>query len=673
MAAYGLKYQTEFYNIFGTSVILEIYKRDYSGDSESIIVTSVTMEWGVKESFNTPIAGTVVNVELFNENEFDYYKELVSSYDRTYKCLLKYNGEVIFEGYNVTELNEVELLPYNKIRVKFTDYLARLQHYYPQLLSGNIGSRVCLLDLLDECLEIAKESVGLTNQLYVNSSLLEDSIPSYEVYGPTFIRYSYFEKAIFYKNEVEYDNAYEALNKALLPFSAFLYSYGQKWVIERYEDIGRSGLWVEYVLSYSDIYETYTDSLKQTLNKQNGDFEYVGCTQSLEFVPALQKLKVNLNFATFKSVVFNDFANYELGAHSLPSQYATVDLRKWYVWYQSSSVSNGYNLGGISSYIKWSNSSANYKDEGIYYKFVITTESGESELYNSALNIRLKYTPNPRGGFQGYKTICVRAVHLIIASGPLAGKFITIQEDGTITTSSTRVTLTGPLSFTEGENVPINQDSPEIYLEYDETINLHDLYPSIGYNENVEFILWITPFWYSIYHPVLAKYSYGYFQTNYVGDIEVNLNTTTPDNVLEATIDEDFVNEEKVSLDAFDCLNMNFASGISVSETDLTSRTSFWESENYLNSSFPYLQHNFVWNKFQRRIQSKHKLSADIMTDKYIKPFALISDNNIVREESSGSKMEFIVTSYKWDLYKGVYSIEAEEYNIDPGLTFESL
>ena len=77
---------------------------------------------------------------------------------------------------------------------------------------------------------------------YVNSTLFEDDMDSNDT--DTFLPQVYVQNANFYSNNYDYDNVYDEMNKTLQPFSAFLYSYNDMWVLERQEDITRDGDWV---------------------------------------------------------------------------------------------------------------------------------------------------------------------------------------------------------------------------------------------------------------------------------------------------------------------------------------------------------------------------------------------------------------------------------------------
>ncbi|NMB66003.1 MAG: hypothetical protein GYA16_14155, partial [Spirochaetes bacterium] len=231
--AYGLQYQSDFYNYFGTLVSVKIYQKDYSDSvKDDIRVQSVTITANYQND-NTPIIGSGAKIVMVADSlDLSYLRDLLLSYERQFLCVIEYNGVVVFRGYSICDLNERQLLPYALITVEFTDYLRRLDGKYPDVLKA-ISSNTSVFDLVQEMLSLT----NLDFPLYINSTLFEDSMTKGAT--DTFLPQVFVQNANFYSNSYDYDNIYDAINKTLQPFGAFLYSFEDKWVIERQEDITR--------------------------------------------------------------------------------------------------------------------------------------------------------------------------------------------------------------------------------------------------------------------------------------------------------------------------------------------------------------------------------------------------------------------------------------------------
>jgi len=653
--AYTLKYQSNFYNRFGALVSVKIYKKDYSGSAISIRVSNVELQWGI-EDFYTPIAGAGVSITIVNTfNEYDAFSDLLKSYPKDFKCVIEYNGNVVFEGFNVTELNEVNLLQYNSLIVKFTDQLKMLQY---DKLTGmlSIGGQIGLFDLIEEALY----NTGLTERdLYVNSTLFEANMADEASSGNPycFLTHSYIEKSIFYDNLTEYKDTLSILNEVFKPFSAFIYSYGDKWILERYEDIDSNSDWVWFDLNESSSSSClYINTLKQTLYKQNDDFNYIESSQKLSYKPAIQKLKLNLQERKLNSLVFNEFSSNP--PHTSDIWPTSLTPRTWTVHSGSSSESAGTELNGITTYFKWTPSGSCYV--GAFYNFMITLNDINGEKADNVLEINFKFTvSNPpidyRKGF--YNVDVVGLPVFLYANKPgIGGRYILLNDDGTITTSSSPCWLTGAVV---GEEYEIDRADPPRVLSFEKTLLLQN---HLGTGD-IEMILGIHgPYWQTT-SPVNA----GYYNVAYIGDFSVTFDSDNYDNVVEATIDENFLNTEEIDLNLYDLPNWNFASGIlrqwgsSFSEM---AKSNTWGSDNFYTLGYTDLVDNFIYNTFRRNAESRLQLNARIDYDGYLKPFAILMDDNIKKEgESSiGDNVKMIVTEYIWDMVNGFYEVKAEEY-----------
>lgn len=262
---YDLKYQSDFYNIFKKLVSVKIYKKDY-GTHALISVRTAQVILEVNYQANTPVIGTGVKVVLVNTGTFTSLDDLLTSTEKQFKCVIEYNGAVVFQGFSICDLNEQQFLPNARIVLQFTDYLKRLEGDFLTALA-TISANSSVYDIIAEAIVKTGLQNGTTVfPLSVNSTLFETRMLDTGL--NTFINQTFVDNNMFYQDATTYDDTYVALNKVLKSFGAFLYSLGDRLVLERIDDITRTGDWVHYATASG----TVLTSLKKEVNKQNGDF-----------------------------------------------------------------------------------------------------------------------------------------------------------------------------------------------------------------------------------------------------------------------------------------------------------------------------------------------------------------------------------------------------------------
>jgi hypothetical protein len=158
--------------------------------------------------------------------------------------------------------------------------------------------------------------------------------------------------------------------------------------------------------------------------------------------------------------------------------------------------------------------------------------------------------------------------------------------------------------------------------------------------------------------------------TNYLGDIAVTVNEKESlENKIEYHLNENFIKTEEVELFLFDLNNINYSNGLL--GADKETLTNLWTSENSVMERPLY--EIFAMCKFRKYGRTIHRLKGTILTDIVLKPFCIITDNNLQR---GGQNMKFLLNHFTWDLNRGTYDIEAEEYSEEDvtvdGVTYDS-
>jgi hypothetical protein len=424
---YGLKYQSDFTNSppFQKLVSVKIKKLDYTGAVINVRTAGVVIEDNYQDE-NTPVVGTGAKVNIINEGAFDYLEDLLTSTEKQFLCEISYNGSIVFQGYSICDLNEQQFLPWANITLQFTDYLRRTDSDLLECLK-QAGDNSNLITIVHGAIQ----KIGLDCPLYVNSTLFETTM--FAGVNDTFLEQTYLENNMFYTEANKYDNTYDALNKALKSFNAHLYFYGDKWVLERIDDITRTGDWVVFSnILDSSGYETgaTTASLKKEYNKQSGDFHYHEGSQIVAYDSGLKTLVLQLKDKQLDTFVFNNYTVLMLStAEQFPTA-GTLALKTWYKFISNTIYRTGYAFRGIGSYVEWTIvAGINAEFSGLYYAFKMTFNVPENYVANPnevaevPTVLSISYKQSARFDLTPITTVATR-FNLMINEGAYAGWYL---------------------------------------------------------------------------------------------------------------------------------------------------------------------------------------------------------------------------------------------------------
>ena len=659
--AYGLRYISNFYNLHGKLVSVKLSQKDYGSGEEGILVTE-DEQWLITEEGDpieivvesssytnirtqsveitvnyqndlTPVVGTGAKIVIVNTGDFGDFNDLLTAYEREFKCVIEWDGEVVFEGFVVCDLNEQTALDWSIITIHATNYLHRLEDAYPTEVE-NINETSSLIDIIQDALGLT----DLDYELYVNSTLWESQMIEFG----TWLAQTYVDNSVFFKNPIEYDDAYTMLNKILLPFNAFLYSFGQRWVIERYENLTRVGDWALYEVGSSGW--TETGSLREMYNKQDGDFEYVNPSQILSYGSGLNTLIINKRDRLLETLVFNNFSTSMSETSQTYPMAATLTKNTWYVHEDASDLEVGNNFRDIDTYFKWKMDDLTTPElKGIYYRFSLQFNSGFPTYNPNDLTVTFKMSAQMTLSAQ--QAIKVR-YFIRVDGGDATNKFL-YDNDGVLALDNSAQIFEAEFDPTTGEPT----------FKVDHIWKLSDIQSDLGNPATQDFIIGFLPIYFESNgnDPGVGEY----IQENYIGDIKIKIDAEAIDNQTTATINKGFLKTETVELDLFDLDNLNYPNGLWYN--GLT-KTANWDAEG--DSAYEDLATIFIKNRFKKLAKPIKTLKGSIICDKYLKPFSILTDDNLVEDtgETSGSIIEFILNKYTWDLVYGKYTIEAEEF-----------
>jgi hypothetical protein len=670
---------------FQRLVSVKINKKDYAGAVTQIRTTGVVIEANYQDE-NTPVVGTGAKVNILNEGAFDALEDLLTSTEKQFYCTIEYGGAVVFQGYSICDLNEQQFLPWANITLQFTDYLRRLDSDLLECLR-QAGENSSLISLINGAIQ----RIGINDPLYVNSSLFETTMSA--GVNDTFLEQTYLENNMFYTEANKYDNTYDALNKALKSFNAHLYFYGNKWILERIDDITRTGDWVNFPdIMDSAGYNVGSSvvSLKQEYNKQAGDWNYLDTSQIVEYDSGLKTLVLQLKDKQLDTFVFNNYTVNMLSTAELFPSAGTLALKTWYKYVDNTIFRTGYAFRGIGSYVEWK--VVPFQEHaGLYYCFKFTFNVPENYVINpievaevpTVLNI--EYKQSERYDLSNVKEVITRFC-LMINEGRWAGWYLSKQPDpgGLLVLKLTQT----PDVFRYTFDVSVNGNR-DIVQTISESLNLTDKIsitnPFAG--DVGEPTLQLPSIWDQLDRPASISFIISFYPNvvytkdspfavigmtdNIIGDIQISLAQQRIPNKLTYYINADFIKTETIDIDFFDLSNDNFSNGIETEPDDSAGALPV-KTVNWVTYQHPIpvpLMDQYARVKIGNYCHTLHKLKGTILFDGHLKPFSVLTDDNLV---INGTKLKLIVHGYSWDLNRGTYDIEAVEFTEETPFLEES-
>jgi hypothetical protein len=447
------------------------------------------------------------------------------------------------------------------------------------------------------------------------------------------------------------------------PFLGFLFSYGDKWVYERLEDITRTGDWVKLGVGSSAFGASAVTSLKTELNKQDGDFNYVDTSQKIFYNSGLKTLIMNLKDKALDTFIFNDYDPTKMisTSDSIPDPGA-IDVRKWYYYEELTGLKKGYDFRGIGSYIKWFSPYALSAGEnlGLYSAFVLQNNASVDE----PLELNINFTMSCLDNVSAFRYVRLRFA-LMVDGGIMDGKFLCDFElsDGNIIPNFSNsafyafeqdfeIDVLAPQRWTVSKSINLTSQ----FLNSDTGTIYNSIWHQLGNPTTQKFVIMFFPVRYSFTIPLLGFYA----KTNYLGDISITVSQGEIPNRYTYYINQDFIKTEEIDLDFFDFDNVNFCNGFMYSDgsSENLIKTTKWISEN--NATAISLTDIYAQVVFRNNYRTMHNLGSKIMYDGYLKPFSILTDDNLL--DSLGNDRRFLLLGYTWDLNNGTYDIDTEEY-----------
>jgi len=336
-----------------------------------------------------------------------------------------------------------------------------------------------------------------------------------------------------------------------------------------------------------------------------------------------------------------------------------LELRTWYRHEDIIPMIVGYASQGMQTYFEWTYAyvlpAVDKMVSGLYYRFPMQFSSSE----NTPIVLNVNYLMATDVNF-----INVKAIYAVFAirvdGGAYDGSWLT--ETSTPEYGAAPAFFAGPTQYYLQQDFAIDINSEETLTinksfnfsyQYWNGVAFYTLWEQLGRPANQEFTI--------MFYPLQVVYndaSFAIMSHNYIGDIAITITQADVLNKLTYHINEDFLNTKTVDIDFFDLDNVNFSNGFIWKDGDDDTKTTAWVSEDS-PVAIP-LMDIYAKNVFRNYSKTIHTLTAIIRHDGYMKPFSILTDDNLL--DDSAEEIKLILQKYTWDLFNGTYEIEAQEY-----------
>jgi hypothetical protein len=655
--AFGNKYKCEWAsnNLKG---YIYLDQKDYIGDVTILKLSSrdAFRISHVFEGYEEYIIGSRCEFEIINDqaNYFDLLP-LMYATEGEYKVrveIITVGSEAsLFEGYINCDVVSQKYLKRQSIQIVASSYLSKLKHLIPTKIEDL--QKISFIDIIDEILR----QTGSNFNIRVNSSLYaKNDILSA---GQTLFNKNGFYTEIFWEDNIDRKNSLEILESILTTFNCYLYYFDGKWYIERYEDIWTPSVdYVEYVsgVSYGVSDAGSVVNVSKTTNDLH-DIIFTSKSQTIRVIPGCKLIRVltNTDDGLLLNLTINDFSD----ASAISGVVPYPDYRTWeywddgdiyLVWLPLTSPHNNISncilrqfwKGGIDyilgnfiyspHLIEW--------HRGIYTKFEMTINE------NSKINIKFKFGIDNgsilqayTGNLSDYEFVFKYYLRLTPENN-----FITYNEDNKLweINESTEANSLQEISV-DGDSF----DKDNMTYEVNINININDL--GSGYYGDQSLVLCIATEEIvrkdTLYQDLPAQYCW-------YGDVIITSNATIDNDVIDGSINTDFLDKKEIELDLFDIANKNYKSGV-LRGTDYGEETERWTTDGIKYCSL------IAWifiNKFRLYNSSKQKITSSVFSTSVLRLFSQYVD-------SEQSNKKFLLMGLVHYPAMDKYEIQLYEYD----------
>ena len=547
---------------------LYIDKLDYVGAASALILKRDGFT--VSTNWQFPILGMTAEFSIMNlETDFFTLLPLLSGKEAEYRVRIETTlptSVSLFEGFLNCDTVTQKYLHRQSINFVASSYISKLENIHP--VSIDTLQNITFIKIINEILR----STGCDFNIRVNSVLRAegDTLSA----GHTLFDKNGFFTELFWTDNVERNTSLQILQSILTSFNCYLYWHNKHWYIERYQDIWDTS--VDYV-EYSDAQCTTglgdVVTVAQTVLEVH-DLVFTDTSQTLAIVPGLKTIKINLNDQRYTNLTINDFKNIitvaEAGGFPAIRTWEISDARWNKAGESFLTLSNSIQRLPGSSWVPLP------IDEGLATSFRITILSEDTSV-----EIKFGYVvedtyPEDTWKIADYKFrfyYYVRSIansKFIISDGEEGSKIFRMQE-ATNTYSY--------LQYVEvqGADFDINKKSVDVSLTI--PMGLIDTYELDLFTGKLtgdqSFTLCIGAVTMIFLDDTNAVPIETQVQWARFGDVSITETGEIQSNVVEGTVNENYLNKEELSLDLYDAESYSYKNAI-LRGGGLENRTERW-------------------------------------------------------------------------------------------------
>jgi len=621
--SYGIKYQTEWSseNINGH---LYIDKKDYVGEPDNIVLSNVTSINRSFDNWEDHIIGSTLEFEIFNDKT-DYFDliELMTATERQFRVRVVTTESLkLFEGF--LNVDTIVQKYFNKqiIRLVASSYLSKLKHTVPTSL--NELKNMTFIDIIDEILRLTggEFNIRVNASLYANDDALDT--------GQTLFNKNGFFTEAFWKNNVDKKNSLEILKSILNTFNCYLYWWDGYWYIEHFNDLWSTPkvYYVEYTsgVSYDPTDAGSTGDFSRSVDNV-GDLAFIRMSQELSMIPGNKLIRINANVddGLLLNLTINDFSNVE----SISGVVPYPGLRTWQKW------------GNDDMYLVW-------VDDVVYnnistailrqlWKGGVTYDGGEWTYDNDLIEWhRGLYTRFECSVFETtkldvkFKFGIKEDSFIFDFTGNLedyefrfswylrhpTGNYYVIYNEETEVWERVNSNEAGALQFIKKDGSDFDPDNMTVEVSFN--VPVGEIAELIG---DQNFVLCIGTEEIIIKSSIPSSYLPAKFC--YYGDVFITVNSELQNDVIEGSINTDFLNKKEIDMDLFDIQNKNYKNGV-LRGNDLDISTENWtlDGVNYYT-----LVEWMLINKFKMYNVSRQKISGSVYSTSILRPLQLYTES----------------------------------------------
>jgi hypothetical protein len=483
--------------------------------------------------------------------------------------------------------------------------------------------------------------------------------------GQTLFNKTGFNTEVFWENETERKNSLEVLQSILRSFNCYLYWWNNYWYIEHYSDLWKTNIaFVEYTAGFPYSPAAYGIISNETRNLADvHSLVFANTSQEVTGIPGYRLIQVKLNAGD--TLLLNLLTLFlrqtNITEVTEPSGLAQPYLRMW-TFYTSATypkiwAASGQPYGIIANGVLRQHS---YDTRNLGLQMATSFSCTVIEETSITLSFKYKdYNGEIAGAtYEERSDLYMRFPVLISIKG--TSYFIIYDHiDDIFFVSNTPVTLATTIIQVEATQF----DQASATAECQITIPLGKVKTSQISDENYLVVNNITEFSLEIrgekvykrldedrdrYLPRLAAW----------GDFKIAASNDVDFNLIEGSINTDFLDKKVIDITLADNANFNYTNGIRRG-TNLEERTTQWDKGTAEQMS---LVDWLLLEKFRMYNVTRQKITSDVISVGLLRPFSLFT-------ESKQANKKFILTKGLQIPIMDGYIVDLSEYDNETEVT----